>query len=294
MSEDLAVYDADVTEVSTPIADTTLINLAEQAEKRIDAMNKIKRVAIKLTNVHDWVDQGGKPYIQVSGAEKIARMFGISWRISEPVKDNLEGGHFSYTYKGYFSLAGATIEAIGTRSSKDGFFKKYKYVGSEKTELPASEIDAGDVKKSAYTNLIGNGITRLLGIRNLTYDDLKEFAGITPEMIGKVDYKKSGKQQSTVSEEGAQKIKGVCGAITKRTKKKDGTAMKNPLYVIPIDGKEYTTFSESFLKVAKDAFEAGLPVEITYTTDQKFGSNNVDAIIKCEPEAQQEPKEEPY
>ncbi len=180
MSGEVAVVDNEVNEVSTPILDETLISIAEQAEKRIDAMNKIKRVAIKLTNKHDWTDQGGKPYLQVSGAEKIARMFGISWRISEPIEDKSEDGHFSFTYKGYFSLAGATIEAIGTRSSKDGFFKKYSYSNGDKTELPASEIDRGDVKKSAYTNLIGNGITRLLGIRNMTYDDLQEFAGITP------------------------------------------------------------------------------------------------------------------
>ena len=83
--EDQMVIDTQQETGLTPITDDTLISLAEQAEKRIDAMNKIKRVAIKLTNKHDWTDQGGKPYLQVSGAEKIARMFGISWRISEPI-----------------------------------------------------------------------------------------------------------------------------------------------------------------------------------------------------------------
>jgi hypothetical protein len=182
------------------IADNTLIQLAEQAEKRIDAMMKIKRMALKMTNRHDWTDQGGKPYMQVSGAEKVARLFGISWQIDEPVFENEEGGHFSYTYKGYFSLAGATIEAIGCRSSKDGFFMKYSYDKDEdgnnkKTALPPSAIDKGDVKKAAYTNLLGNGISRILGLRNLTYEDLQEFAGITKDMIGKVEYKKKGGEQ---------------------------------------------------------------------------------------------------
>jgi len=186
-------------DVLPAIADNTLIAVAEQAEKRVDAMHKIKRMALKLTNPHDWVDEQGKPYLQASGGEKVARLFGISWRISEPVKDNIEGGHFTYTYHGEFSLAGASIEAIGTRSSKDGFFKKYEWKGEgekrTRTELPVSEIDPGDVKKSAYTNLLANGITRLLGIRNLTYEDLKEFAGITKEQIVSVEYKKSGKPQ---------------------------------------------------------------------------------------------------
>ena len=176
------------------IADQTLIAVADQAEQRIEAMNKIKRLALKLTNPHDWVNENGRPYLQASGGEKVARLFGISWRIFEPTRESLEGGHFTYTYHGEFSLAGATIEAIGTRSSKDGFFKRYD---KERVELPPSEIDPGDVKKSAYTNLLGNGITRLLGIRNLTWEDLKEFAGIEQKDVGSVDYKKQSKASSS-------------------------------------------------------------------------------------------------
>jgi hypothetical protein len=171
------------------IADDQLLAIADQAEKRIDAVKKIKSIVLRLTNHHDWVDQAGKPYLQASGGEKVARAFGISWRIDPPVYESLDGGHFSYTYKGYFTLGGTTIEAIGTRSSKDGFFKKYgpKDDKGKRTELPSSEIDKGDVQKSAYTNLIGNGITRLLGIRNLTYEELQA-AGISVDKITKVDY----------------------------------------------------------------------------------------------------------
>jgi len=195
---DLVVTNEDRS-VLPAISDDTLVIVAEQAEKRVEAMAKIKRMALKLTNPHDWVDEQGRPYLQASGAEKVARLFGISWRISEPVREALDGGHYGFTYKGEFSLGGATIEAIGTRSSKDGFFKKYKYVGDgdhkERIELPVSEIDPGDVKKSAYTNLLGNGITRLLGIRNLTYEDLHEFAGISKDQVTTVEYRKGGKSQ---------------------------------------------------------------------------------------------------
>lgn len=270
----------EVQEVSTPILDDTLVSLAEQAEKRINAMNKIKQVSLKLTNRHDWVDQNGKPFLQSSGAEKIARMFGISWRISEPEKELLEGGHFSFTYKGFFSLAGATIEVIGTRSSKDGFFKRYNYSNGEKTELPASEIDAGDVKKAAYTNCIGNGITRLLGIRNLTYDDLKQYAGINPDDLGKVDYKKSGKQQDSIKSEAAQTVTvGVSDVRTSTFKKKDGT--QGEKYIIKNGSTTYDTFSKSFATIAKEAKEAGLQVEITYTENQ-YGKS-IESIKKIDP-----------
>jgi hypothetical protein len=147
-------------------------------------------MSLRVTNAHDWINQQGKPYLAVSGAEKIARLFGISWRIDEPVREDEEGGHFTYTYKGYFSLSGITIEAIGTRSSKDGFFKRYRGKGDDRVELPASEIDKSDVKKAAYTNCIGNGITRLLGIRNLTWEEL-QVAGIKVEGMAKVEYKQA-------------------------------------------------------------------------------------------------------
>jgi hypothetical protein len=176
------------------IYDDQLIEVAEMAERRIEAVKKIKQLALKVTNAHDWTSQQDKPYLQVSGSEKVARLFGISWRIDDPLMELLEEGHFSFTYKGYFSLKGAEIEAIGTRSSKDGFFKRYAYEGEGKEkkriELPPSEIDKGDVKKAALTNCIGNGITRLLGIRNLTWEDLKN-AGIKKEDVQKIDYKSS-------------------------------------------------------------------------------------------------------
>ena len=265
--------------VATPVTDDTLISLAEQAEKRIDAMTKIKKVSLKLTNRHDWTDQGGKPYLQVSGAEKIARMFGISWRISEPTLENQEGGHFGFTYKGFFSLAGASIEVIGTRSSKDGFFKKYSYVNGDKTELPPSEIDRGDVKKSAYTNCIGSGITRILGLRNMTYEDLQEFAGISKEDIGVIDYKKKGKTDSGIASEGSQKITASVSDVRKKTGEKNGKQWTS--YIVKAGEGEYKTFSESNAKIAKEALEAGLQVEISYTVG-KFG-NDIESIKKCKP-----------
>lgn len=170
-----------------------LLQLAERAEKQVAAIRKIKGVVLAVTNSQDWVDQNGKPYLQASGGEKVARLFGISWRIDEPVLEVEPDGHFQYTYKGYFSLSGATIEVIGTRSSKDGFFKRYSNTDGEKVALPPSEIDKGDVKKSALTNLIGNGITRLLGIRNLTWEEVQA-GGIERGKSNKVDYKKKEDQ----------------------------------------------------------------------------------------------------
>jgi hypothetical protein len=250
------------------IADDRLIAVAEAAERRVEAMGKIKRMSLKMTNARDWTDQGGKPYLQVSGAEKIGRLFGISWRIDEPVYETEEGGHFGYTYKGYFTLGGATIEAIGTRSSKDKFFTKYK----DGAELPLSAIDKGDIKKAAYTNLLGSGITRILGMRNLTWEELQE-AGISQDQVGgRVDYKKDGKDKERIGSEGAASIETFITAVSMQAKKKDGTLMKSPLYKINAEGTEYKTFSETLAKTAKEAKEAARKVKITFT-ENKYGKD---------------------
>ena len=169
--------------VPTGLGDDQLVAVAAAAEKRIEAVNKIKSLSLKVTNARDWTDQGGNPYLQVSGSEKVARLFGICWRLDEPTREDHDDGHFSYTFKGYFSMGTAEIEVVGTRSSKDPFFG-----GSKDRPIPPSEIDRNDVKKGAMTNCIGNGITRLLGIRSLTWAELEQ-AGIKRDGVGKVQFR---------------------------------------------------------------------------------------------------------
>lgn len=261
------------------IGDSTLLALAEQAEKRVMALNKIKRAALLATNARDWTDQNGNPYLQVSGAEKVARVFGIAWKIDEPIMEIEESGHFSYTYKGYFTVAGATIEAIGTRSSKDPFFKRYAGKGDDRKELPPSELDKGDLKKAAYTNLLGNGITRLLGLRNLTWEDIKEYAGITKDQVGRVDYKKNGKAQSGIASESAQTVTvDVSDVRMAAFKKKDGS--QGEKFIIKNGNATYDTFNKSFATTAKEAKDAGLKVEITYTENQ--WGKNIESLKKIE------------
>lgn len=195
MENEMAVYDNDV----PAIADDSLMMIAQQAERRIDAVIKIKQMALKVTNASDWVDQNGKPYILVSGSEKVANLFNMSWRIEEPTVEEESDGNYTFTYRGTFSISGRSIGVEGSRSSKDPFFKKYEWNNGVKTEKPISAIDRRDVKMAAYTNLLGNGITRILGIRNLTYEDLAKFANITKEMITAIDYKKDGKNKPPIS-----------------------------------------------------------------------------------------------
>jgi len=169
----------------------SLLAIAQAAEQRVEAVNRIKKVALAVTNPHDWVDQQGRPYLQVSGAEKVARLFGISWRINEPTLETEPDGHYSYIYSGEFTIGTATIQAIGSRSSRDKFFCQRK-----NRTLAPDEVDRQDVRKSAYTNCIGNGVTRLLGIRNLTWEEVEEYGSFKRGQASRVEY-----QRQEMSEE---------------------------------------------------------------------------------------------
>ncbi len=207
-----------------------LIVKAEQAEKRIEAVKRIKKAALAVTSIHDWVDQNGKPYLQVSGSEKVARLFGISWQIDTPQKTIYDDGHFSYTYKGYFYMGSASIEFEGARSSKDGFFSK-----SHGSDIPPSEIDENNVKKAALTNTIGNGVTRLLGLRGLTWEDLKS-SGIDRTKVGKIEYEK--KEMSKDAKDERSKIGKMLLGMAGNDKTKASTLLMTYTSFIAKDGKE--------------------------------------------------------
>lgn len=155
------------------LSNDNLLAMAEQAERRIEAINRIMSASLKITNVNDWVLIGGVPYLQESGATKVARLFGIGWSISEPILETETDGHFTYTYKGKFTMGGVSIEATGSRSSKDEFFTGKEDKEKGKVAKKPQDIDKRDVKLSAYTNCINNGIKRILpGLRNLTVEDM--------------------------------------------------------------------------------------------------------------------------
>lgn len=177
------------------ISSDSLQKQIKQAEQRITFMKRIKTLSLKATNEHDWCWQGDKLYLECTGADKVRQLFQVQCSITGTFQQqDLGEGHFLILYQGQFSWGGIIIDAIGTASTKDGFFKKYKYVDKpkpgekDKIELPPSEIDKGNVIKKAYTNLMGNGICRILGLRNLTPDDLTS-AGLDPGKISKVEYK---------------------------------------------------------------------------------------------------------
>lgn len=157
-----------------------ILAVADRADKMVSALNKIMRAAVKITSARDWVLIGGTPYLQESGATKVARLFGIGWKILDQHAEYDQEGYPTYHYRMAFTMASATVECEGSRSARDEFFAgaRYDRDGNEKQQKSPDQIDLRDVQQAAFTNCLNNGIKRILpGLRNLDMAALEE-AGI--------------------------------------------------------------------------------------------------------------------
>ena len=185
------------TEISM-LGNDTLLAMAEQAEKRVDAINRIMTASLKVTNENDWILIAGKPYLQETGATKVARLFGIGWQIKEgyPSIETDSDGHFTITYAMIVRMGGIAIEAVGSRGSKDDFF-----TGTKNPKKP-QDIDKRDVKLAAYTNCLNNGIKRILpGLRNLTVEEMSNAGLDIAKMKGYTFKGESKNAANAVSED---------------------------------------------------------------------------------------------
>ena len=139
----------------------------------------------------------------------MARLFGIGWRIMDGYpKRELDEGYPSFEYRMEFYMGRTTIEAEGSRSGKDEFFSAGK---------SPDAIDPNDVKKSAYTNCLNNGIKLLLpGLRNIDIETL-EAGGIDTSRIKGYVFKEGGKGGKGKNAEASGLVCADCGkAITQK------------------------------------------------------------------------------
>ena len=176
-----------------------VLALADRADRLVGALNKIMQAAIKITTPKDWVLIGGTPYLQETGASKVARLFGIGWANCPgyPTCERDKDGYPTYTYRMTFTMGAQRIEAEGMRSASDEFFSGK---GKKKS---VDEIDLADVKRAAYTNCLNRGIKAILpGLRNLDVADL-ENAGINLNKTGGYSFREGTQGGRTQTEKAA-------------------------------------------------------------------------------------------
>ena len=194
-----------------------LIQLAEQAPKMVEAYKKLRRATLRMMNSQDWVDQDGKPYPMSSGLEKVADPLGISWGFVRPQeKLELDGRYIILTTLWVSSQWGRKIEVVGTRASDDPLYAKRGGV-----LLPMAEVDEGDIRKASYTNALARGLSIILGLRNMTWEELAEF-GITRDKAVIVQRMQAG--ATTEEKEKQNKVRNylieICGGDARAALKK--------------------------------------------------------------------------
>jgi hypothetical protein len=168
------------------------------AVQRNKAFEQIREMALKATNALDWIDQEGSPFLQGSGAEKVARRFGLKiWNVRREKfseRDD-QGEYYYFRYTSTVGWGTESVDAVGTCSSRDQFFGK-----RNGQWLPLAEVDITNIEKSAYTNCISNGVQRFLGIRNVTWEEVEKLTGVKREQVQKVEYAKGQKSSQWTPE----------------------------------------------------------------------------------------------
>lgn len=194
MSNEMIVPDANTVIVPQQNNDRDSFAMLERRNRFFE---QVMMVAIKATSANDWVDQNGKPYLGSSGCEKVACRFAVRVFGLKTEREDLEdekGRYYLYTTTGKAALGdGHENEVIGTCSSRDKFFAM-----KEGKLKPIQDVDIANIKKKSVTNFYGNAIRKLLGLNNLTWDDLAKF-GITKAGKTSVQYNSKKKDSHTTT-----------------------------------------------------------------------------------------------
>jgi hypothetical protein len=163
--------------------DFTAQEIVAVMEKMSEVVEKARIIALKGTTPADWTDQGGKPYLTISGSNKVKNIFKVSVSDSGWNKTDLEdetGKYYVVSFHATFTWSLGSTTMTGTCSSRDKFFGKDKEM---------SQVDFTNVLKKAETNCYGRGIKALLGIGNIEWDELEKITGWGRGQATKVEYR---------------------------------------------------------------------------------------------------------
>ena len=180
-------------------------NYVEAAGRQIDLRKKLLGLALKALKPHDFQDFGGKPYLEGEGAARIMAVIrgfkvGAAVFTTEQIMP-----HYFVECNIPMEFMGATTVALGDCSTQDSFFTGQSgnggrfgaYIKQTGSETLASRLLLGDAKKKARENAISRGVTELLGIRGLSWDDLSQL-GFTKSAAGAQVNFKTGSQGAEI------------------------------------------------------------------------------------------------
>ena len=153
-------------------------------------LESLRPAALALTKNQDWVKMGRIAYLQSTGAERLAPLYGIVFGQKMFTLENFDDGTFAYTcemavYSQATGILYGTVE--GGRWSGDQFFSRFdEDLPPEIENGPTAALEAWkkehrrpcnplNVKKAAATNCEIRAVSKIAGLRNLTPEDLKPY-----------------------------------------------------------------------------------------------------------------------
>jgi len=306
------VIDAEVIERETAITAPMGGDLAtcspDEIERRVkgieQAANAHKRMiaaGLHLCHEGDWQAFGAKLHLNASGAQ---RLLALGVKLSSPLFDvKVEGEDVivDCVLEATWPAFGKTMTDVGSCSTRDKFY--YSPDPNSRTQFAkcleqaegnrelAMQMLTGDVKKKAFANAQGRVVSGILGIRDLTLQQLRE-AGLGTGKIeaGAVNFRKNATtetrqeakdQKQFVPMEGLGGLgngsivetTGTLIGVQQKTKPKDG---KHYYKLQFADGPEMTYWGET----VDFAEGSSLVIEVKvgeYQGNKQFQANHIEA-----------------
>lgn len=216
----------------------------DRVARQVELRSKLLKTALKALRTHDVIDFGGKPYIEGEGAARIMAAIGGFVVGKAEFTEEIIPPHYFLTCElpiEFKYSKGSTI-AIGESSTADIFFTgkdgvsgNYgKHLDRTGSEVTAARLLRGDAMKKARENAMSRGVTELLGLKGLSWEDLAELGFSRSKAGSNINFKSgsAGGELKTLTVKDALALpKGskfnlrgfLSDTETKEVKKRDGS-----------------------------------------------------------------------
>lgn len=180
--------------------DKDLNDALDSAGRALQYLDELRGFVLKRTKPMDWTNQSGNPYFGEAGCNRFAAPFQMfekdvtAWSIDvdgnrrEVTEKNMFSGDIRiFFFSGIIGSRLLNVEASFEGGSRigDGFREK---------------DDLLFYFQKAKANWRGRGYRKILGMENMTWDELK-VAAITPENVKQIDRQTTAKAESDEAKE---------------------------------------------------------------------------------------------
>lgn len=224
----------------------SMLLLADNIDRLIEAQNKIRAAVMKLAQPGDWVKFGDgdtqKAEIGFAGAMRIGSTLGVNftnWEARKESGRDESGEWYRWEYECDASYRGRIIRVYGRAGSRDKFFGKVR--GEFK---PLHEVDEGNIKIAGRRAAMKEGVKVLFGLHHMDPNFVSKY-GISLASAGGHSFK-SVEQKASESNVTSVQIESVM--------KREGTTngRKWEMFIIKdAEGVEYKTFSKEIAEISK-------------------------------------------